>query len=94
MSPVAWPASRLDAGHAEVAWPHILAGNFYPGDTAKAGPSCSQAVVNIKSQTEHNSIIILFNVTAGARAGSTIEECRECGGVVAGEDAASVAVMI
>ena len=90
MSPVAWPASRLDAGHAEVAWPHILAGNFYPGDTAKAGPSCSQAVVNIKSQTEHNSIIILFNVTAD----NNTEECRECGGVVSGEDAASVAVMI
>ena len=93
MSPVAWPASRLDAGHAEVAWPHILAGNFYPGDTAKAGWTelqPSSAVVNMKSQTEHNSIIILFNVTAD----NNTEECRECGGVVAGEDAASVAVMI
>ena len=41
-------------------------------------------------QTEHNSIIILFNVTAD----NNTEECRECVGVVAGEDAASVAVMI
>ena len=50
----------------------------------------SSAVVNMKSQTEHNSIIILFNVTAD----NNTEECRECGVVVAGEDAASVAVMI
>ena len=74
--------ARLSAGHAEVAWPHILAGNFYPGDTAKAGPSCSQAVVNIKikSQTEHHLIIIIVQCY-------DTEECRECAGAVAGEDA-------
>ena len=72
--------ARLSAGHAEVAWPHILAGNFYPGDTAKAGPSCSQAVVNIKSQTEHHLIIIIVQCYG-------TEECRECAGAVAGEDA-------
>ena len=71
-------------------------GKLLPGRHCQGGAELQpgSAVVNIKSQTEHNSIIILFNVTAGARAGSTIEECRECASVVAGEDAASVAVMI